>query len=58
MNCFIFTGEKSGEQHGAHLIAALEKKIPNLKVTGVFGENIKNLGHTQHSQHMQLVTTL
>jgi lipid-A-disaccharide synthase len=46
MNCFIFTGEKSGDQHGANLIAALEKKIPNLNVTGVFGDDIKNLGHT------------
>jgi lipid-A-disaccharide synthase len=44
MKCFIFTGEKSGEQHAANLLKALLKKNPCIEVGGVFSKNIRDLG--------------
>jgi lipid-A-disaccharide synthase len=45
MKCFIFAGEKSGDMHGANLLVALKNKLPNLELTGVFGDKIKALGY-------------
>lgn len=41
---FIIAGEVSGDLHGEEVVAALKKKIPHLKIAGVAGPKMRNLG--------------
>jgi lipid-A-disaccharide synthase len=41
---FLFTGEHSGDLHGAHLIEALHEHIPALNVSGVGGPSMREKG--------------
>lgn len=38
---FVFAGERSGDLHGAHLIRDLHKKLPELKISGVAGTQMR-----------------
>lgn len=44
ISLFIFTGELSGDAHGAKLLQALRKQFPNLIVTGVGGPDLSAMG--------------
>lgn len=41
---FIFAGEKSGDLHGSHLIRALKLKNPEMRLFGVGGPAMRELG--------------
>jgi lipid-A-disaccharide synthase len=40
----IVTGEASGDLHGAHLLRALQAKVPDLEVCGMGGAELASLG--------------
>jgi lipid-A-disaccharide synthase len=44
VNCFILTGEKSGEDHALSFLPALIKSRPDLKFWGVGGDQMQSLG--------------
>lgn len=44
MHIFLSAGEPSGDQHAAHLIAALRQRQPNLRVSGFGGPLMEQTG--------------
>lgn len=40
----IVAGEASGDLHGAHLVCALRKQFPDLSVTGIGGDHLRQAG--------------
>lgn len=40
----IIAGEASGDAHGAHLIAAMKRRDPELFFCGIGGKNMENAG--------------
>ena len=44
MHVFFSVGEPSGDQHAAHLIAELKRRLPNLRVSGFGGPLIEQAG--------------
>ncbi len=50
----IITGEASGDLHGAHLIRALKKQLPDAKICGVGGNHLKAEGITLLSSSDEL----
>ena len=44
MHVFFSVGEPSGDQHAAHLIAELKRRLPNLRVSGFGGPLMEQAG--------------
>lgn len=44
MRIFIFAGELSADAHGAHMLAALKKQLPEMTVDGVAGPELRAQG--------------
>jgi lipid-A-disaccharide synthase len=40
----IIAGEASGDAHGAHLVAAMKRRDPDLFFCGIGGRNMRNEG--------------
>ncbi|MBX3237446.1 MAG: lipid-A-disaccharide synthase [Nitrospiraceae bacterium] len=43
-NVLIITGEASGDLHGAHLVQALKRKAPSLRIVGIGGKHMQEAG--------------
>ncbi len=43
-NILIITGEASGDLHGAHLVQALKRKAPSLRIVGIGGKHMQEAG--------------
>ena len=51
---FIITGEYSGDIHAGKVAEILKQKIPDIKIEGIGGENLKNAGAKIFCDHSKM----